>query len=103
MRETTASLHTKHGQHRARIYHVWSTMKARCGNPNNPKFHRYGGRGIKVCDRWQSFENFYADMGDAPAGLSIDRIDNDGNYELANCRWATPGEQARNRAPRVAL
>ena len=72
-------------------------MRARCEKPYIGNFHRYGGRGIKVCDRWQQFENFLADMGLKPSAKhSIDRVDVDGNYEPGNCRWATATEQARN-------
>lgn len=79
-------------------YSTWENMVSRCHNPNNPYFQKYGGRGIEVCDRWRTFENFLADMGDRPSRLySIDRVDNDSGYEPGNCRWATKKEQQRNR------
>lgn len=72
-------------------------MIARCTNPNNVMFYLYGGRGITVCERWRTFDNFLADMGPRPDGLTLDRIDPEGHYEPGNCRWATPKEQQENR------
>jgi hypothetical protein len=80
-----------------RLYNAWKNMRRRCFEQSNKAFRNYGARGITVCERWADFELFAADMGHPPAGMSLDRIDNDGNYEPANCRWATKSEQNSNQ------
>jgi ribosomal protein L15 len=90
-----------HGHVGTQTHNSWRDMLARCYQPGNPSYSSYGGRGITVCDRWKQFEQFLADMGERPAGTTLDRINVDGMYEPANCRWATPKEQTANRRPRV--
>jgi hypothetical protein len=94
--------HSTHRLSHTPEYRIWNAMRNRCTNPKATDWKRYGGRGIQVCERWERFENFSADMGSRPSPThSIDRVNNDGNYEPGNCRWATASEQALNRRPRT--
>ena len=101
------NMYRKHSGCYTLTYGSWSSLKARCLNPNSEAYSYYGGRGIKLCDRWQGehgFENFLADMGERPGkGYSLDRIDVNGNYEPSNCRWATAKEQANNKRNNVII
>lgn len=100
--EMTKQANTTHGMKGSKVYNIWLGMRKRCNLPTNKDYARYGGSGIKVCPEWESFEAFLADMGDVPGeGYSLDRIDGAGNYEKANCRWATQSQQARNKKNNV--
>ena len=104
-REAVKSLdNSTHKDSKSATYYTWNSMKSRCYNPKNDSYYRYGGRGIQVCDRWlNSYENFLEDMGHKPDECSLDRINNDGNYDPTNCRWATIYEQANNMSNNVRM
>lgn len=109
LRRDKATVHGHATGNGTPTYTSWSAMRTRCTNPNHDKYQYYGGSGVKVCDRWGSFENFLEDMGERPEGTTLDRIDPFGHYEPGNCRWATPAVQGANKrrrrksAPDVSL
>lgn len=95
-------LHTTHGDCESPEYYAWRSMRNRCEDPSTKYFDKYGGRGIAVCQRWSEYQNFLDDMGRKPSKqYSLERENNDGNYEPANCKWATKSEQTRNRSVTV--
>lgn len=105
-RETSQMQFVTHGHtvgKKSSTYGIWSQMIQRCRNPKDKSFSKYGARGIRICDRWLRFDNFLEDMGERPIGMSLDRIDNEGNYEPGNCRWADDKAQARNRRSTIFL
>lgn len=93
----------RHGMEGTKTYQAWCGMKARCLNPNARNYANYGGRGIKVCDRWMSFKNFFEDMGEAPDGHSLERCDVNLGYEPGNCKWIPLHMQARNRRSSIKV
>lgn len=100
-KEVSTANATTHGMKGTSVYNTWSGMINRCSLPSNNRYARYGGRGISVCKRWLSFENFLEDMGEPKKGESIDRVNNNGNYEPSNCRWANDATQRRNKSNNI--
>lgn len=95
---------TSHGMHKAPEYKLWTAMRRRCNDQEDPAYDNYGGRGVRVCARWnESFQNFWEDMGPRPARMTLDRRDNDGDYARENCQWSTYGEQSRNKRTNVFI
>ena len=99
-RKKAPPIHAKHNMSNTRLYTIWALMKYRCCNPLRKEYHRYGGRGIKVCDEWMEFDSFiqWALENGYSDGLTLDRVNNDGNYEPSNCRWVTRHDQAYNKS-----
>jgi lambda repressor-like predicted transcriptional regulator len=99
----TAECHCPYKRKRSAAYNAWINMRQRCSNPKRSDYVNYGGRGVRVCSRWDSFDQFYIDMGDPPDGSSLDRIDVNGDYEPSKCRWASRIVQSDNRRNTVNL
>lgn len=96
-RQNSKKVNWKHGGCKNKSFSVWYNMLQRCENSEHRMWKHYGQRGITVCDRWKSYENFRSDMGEPPDGMELDRIDNDGHYSIDNCRWSTRSQQNRNK------
>lgn len=101
--QKAGTLNRRHGLYKTPEYRIWQHMVARCTNPNHKAAKYYSDRGITICDRWRKFENFFADMGKRPAGLTLERIDSNGNYCPENCKWATWEEQSRNKSSNIFI
>lgn len=97
------NLRPRHWMHGTPSYSSWVGMRSRCLNPKAVAYANYGGRGIRICDRWNSFQAFYDDMGPRPDGHWLERINNDGNYEPSNCKWATVAEQSLNKRNVISI
>lgn len=102
-KEMVSNLFRKHGMSGTQIYTIWTAMVDRCTNPKAKRYKDYGGRGVSICDRWLTFDNFYSDMGDYKEGMSIDRIDNNIGYSPENCRWTDDISQANNKRNNVLV
>ncbi len=100
-KEVTGAKRRTHAKSKSRTYHIWQGMKNRCYNTGREEYQRYGAKGVTVCDRWHKFENFLADMGECPNGLTLERVNNARGYEPGNCRWATVKEQNNNSSRNV--
>jgi len=103
LRERLSIGNLRHGMTGTKVWRTWIGMHNRCYRPSKDRYPQYGGRGIKVCERWHLFENFYEDMGDSPDGMSIERIEVDGDYCKENCKWATPMEQGANKTNTIMV
>ena len=99
-RENTGAMFRTHGHWGSRTHAIWKTMRQRINNPDNKDYKHYGGRGIQICERWNDYENFLADLGECPPGYSIERIDVDGNYCPENCCWIPHSDQPKNQRNR---
>jgi hypothetical protein len=102
-KESIAKVNFKHGMAKTPIFNIWWAMMQRCNDKNSQAYNRYGGRGINICESWQSFEGFYADMGERPEGMSLERVDNNGDYCKENVIWANAKTQANNKRSNVIL